>query len=121
MTENMNDEPEYLDDDGYPTEAALERIKAWPAESHTEHLKLMEFVKSIWWAADWGWSERVVDRATSFESVVFAVSTGGWSGNEDIMGALQDNRLFWFFCWLSSRRGGHYEFTVRHPEPPPET
>lgn len=38
------------------------------------------------------------------------ISTGGWSGNEDIIEAMQDNQVFWSLHWLESRRGGHYKF-----------
>jgi len=40
--------------------------------------------------------------------------TGGWSGNEEIIRAMQDNRVWWGMFWESSRRGGHYEFCDLH-------
>ena len=38
------------------------------------------------------------------------ISTGGWSGNEDLIGAMQNNAMLWIMTWVSSRRGGHYTF-----------
>ncbi len=46
---------EYLDDDGYPTEAALEKIEKWDfKDGWTE---LMDFVCGLWLYAGYGyWS-----------------------------------------------------------------
>ena len=38
--------------------------------------------------------------------------TGGWSGNEDIISALQTNFVFWQVCWKLSKRGGLFEFDL---------
>jgi hypothetical protein len=90
----------WLDEDGYPTDAALKRITEWP---HTDFPALLEFLKSIWWCPDFGWT---LDGTTLY------LSTGGWSGNEDLIRALQQNKIFWVMCWEMSRVGGHYEFDL---------
>ena len=54
-----------MDAGGYPTEAALDRIRAWPTDDWTG---LMEFVRSLWWSADWGWTQR---------GRWYSISTGG--------------------------------------------
>lgn len=100
MTINNAHAPDWLDEDGYPTEVALERIKTWPWE---DMVALFDFMRSIWWAPDWGWTQ---------DGVKFDISTAGWSGNESIIEALEANRFVWGFSWQSSRRGGHYEFTI---------
>ena len=82
----------------YPTDEELQRIREWPLNDPTGWL---EFCRSIWWAADWGWP-----------SLFGEVSTGGWSGNEDIIAAMQDAHfgLLWGQVWTTTRRGGHYTF-----------
>ena len=84
----------------YPTEDELQKIRDWPVG---DNLGLLEFVRSIWWLPEWGW-----DSADG----KYNISTGGWSGNEEIIGAMQANYIFWGTCWRVSRAGGHFEFQV---------
>lgn len=92
-----------LDKDGYPTEETLDKIREWDYKEG--YHALMEFVKAIWRYADSGYWWQ--------EENEYTISTGGWSGNEDIIGSLMDNTMFWIMCWYSSKRGGHYVFEVR--------
>lgn len=102
---------EYLDDDGYPTEEALNRIKKWPWQDGW--VELFEFINSIWWMADWGWRQTYGYNGNNESYIEYNISTGGWSGNESIIDALQENTMAWSFCWQQSRRGGHYIFTAK--------
>lgn len=96
-------------DDGYPTEADRKVIAAWPFGQFRE---LMECIRQAWHFGDWGWSEEDADDdGTKVRR--YTISTGGWSGNETLIGAMQDNYLFWATCWVQSRRGGHYVFEVK--------
>lgn len=95
-----------LDDDGYPTDEALEIIERWPM---FEHKSLFEFIHGLWWHSDWGWQEENIDGATRY-----SLSTGGWSGNESLIHALKSNHNFaWTLTWYQSQRGGHYIFEVK--------
>lgn len=98
-----------IDEDAYPNAAQLRRIRTWP---YSDPLGLLAFVKSLWSNPESGWRESDVVEALGSKSRTFQISTAGWSGNELLMEALQANRLFWTFCWWSSRRGGHFEFHV---------
>lgn len=99
-----------LDDDGYPSDATLDRIRAWGQDLTA----LFAFVRSCWRYADIGyWSEEdgtddVLERPVRR----YLISTGGWSGNESIIAALRKNVYAWHFSWAQSRRGGHYIFEV---------
>ena len=101
---------EWIDDQGYPTDAALERIRKWPMPDLKE---LMAFLKSIWWHADWGWEE-VDDIVNDLGKQVhlYRIHTGGWSGNEDLIGAFEENYMCWTMLFYTHRRGGHYEFYI---------
>lgn len=97
-----------FDNEGYPTDATLVMIQHWP---YKDFLLLMDFVRKAW-----RYPERFTE-AIDEEGHIFILSTGGWSGNEDIIAALQQHRLFWATCWDMSRRGGHYGFKIpRRPE-----
>lgn len=102
-----------LDDDGYPTDTALDIIREWTFQMNQK--ELFEFIKSIWWMPDWGWKEcEVIDEVTNEKSYAYYISTGGWSGNESIIQAMQENKwMFWTLTWQQSRRGGHYIFQLR--------
>lgn len=88
-----------MDDDGYPEESELKQIAEWP---YTDIPGLLEFVRERWSYPDRWWTE----------GDVLHLSTGGWSGNEDLVRAMQQNRMFWALCWIQSRRGGHYQFDL---------
>lgn len=95
----MTDE-EWLDGDGYPTEAAYQRIKNWPVT--LEPVALLDFIGSLW---------KYPDRWT-VDDGIYTVSTGGWSGNEDLLAALRENPVYWMTTWVKSVRGGHYVFAA---------
>jgi len=100
------------DQDNYPTEEELTRIRKWPTD---DPRGWMAFIKTCWYAADWGWNEeRGLDETLSPRWVtIYHVSTAGWSGNEEIIRAMRENpNLLWSQTWESVRRGGHYVFTV---------
>lgn len=42
-------------------------------------------------------------------TVTLELTTGGWSGNEEIIDILC-NKMFWFLWWQESKRGGYYKF-----------
>jgi len=44
------------------------------------------------------------------EKGILELATGGWSGNESIIAALQENLMFWGMYWMESKRGGYYRF-----------
>lgn len=93
----------------YPSTEQLERIRTWDVGGYIQPaLELLEFVKGLWWAAEWGWSEYDDDGSRHY-----ILSTGGWSGNESLMDALSDNRLFWLLAFRTEHRGGHYHLAVR--------
>jgi hypothetical protein len=71
-------------------------------------------MESIWHLRSWGWSEgeEYHDWDKGSQVYRYNISTGGWSGNESIIGALQSNSLLWALTWVQSRRGGHYIFEV---------
>lgn len=100
-------EEDMLDEDGYPTADALWCVMHWP---WNDSAGWFEFIKSIWWMADWGWREKVVADFDGKDIEEYHVSCGGWSGNESIIQYMQKNTMLWYLTWVQSRRGGHYIF-----------
>ena len=99
-----------MDTNGYPDDQELPKIQEW---DYKDLLGLMEYVKELWRYADSGYWKR--------GRKYYRLSTGGWSGNESIIGALQANIMFWSVYWVSSKRGGHYIFEIRKVKDDKET
>lgn len=104
------------DEDGYPTQAAVDVISTWydPTYSNKSVHDLFDFIKSIWYMASYGWHEEIVAHPFRDRQQVrqLQVSTVGWSGNEAIIKALGNNESVWNSVWVQSRRGGHYIFQI---------
>ncbi len=95
-----------FDEHGYPAEETLKAIEKWPYEDG--FVELMEFVAKAW-NEDYG----KVEKEEREGEMVYKFVTGGWSGNESIIGALERNFVFWGLCWVKSERGGYFEFEVK--------
>jgi len=97
-----------MDSDSYPTEETLLKIEKWEVKDSGDSLALFEFIEQIWWMPDWGFSHTL--RVNKIH--LFNLSTGGWSGNEDIIYSMRKNFIFWSMTWRVHRAGGHYEFEI---------
>lgn len=88
------------DSDGYPFEDELAYIESFDVvKNHWENL--MEYVQDVWhWGSDYFYKD----------GEFWYAHTGGWSGNEEIIGSLMQNTMFWILCWQESKKGGHYKF-----------
>ncbi len=89
-----------MNTEGYPDENELKKIKEW---GHEDYPALMYYIEELW-----SYSDRFLQKGD-----VYYLSTGGWSGNESLIEALEENALFWCCCWQKSERGGHYWFEVK--------
>lgn len=92
--------------DEYPTAEALKAIETWtpgPEWSGTKPwLPLLDLMKEFW-NQHYGVIRPEPTGGTAFV-------TGGWSGNEDIIAALEANEVAYMMLWLSVHRGGKHVF-----------
>ena len=90
-----------ISEDGYPTPETLYKIISF----NPYNANLDEFIKYL--MDNW-----VNGYPAEFdkETRILKLSTGGWSGCESVIKALQDNEVFWMLFWYSTTCGGHYEF-----------
>lgn len=102
-----------MDEDGYPDDEDLAIIQTWPWDHPGGYRSLLNYVKDRWYMADWGWHEEPGVDVLDGPVTKLNVSTAGWSGNESIVRALQENTMFWCMCWEQSRRGGHFIFELK--------
>lgn len=88
--------------DAYPTDEELKRIREWPIKKAEDGRALANYVRGLWY----------YDAGDIDEDGMWRPSTWGWYGNEELIGALEKNQLWWVLYWQSSRRGGHFEFDL---------
>lgn len=96
--------------DGYPTAAELRKLKKIAGKTplelfNTDHREIIEYIRSIWWQPDWGF------KLSGKNKLKLELHCGGWSGNEEIIGVLEDS-WFWAMYWQMTKRGGHYWFEI---------
>lgn len=87
------------DADGYPSDESLKIIEKWDLVKRPVY-ELLDFAEPLW---------EYPDRFVRTHRTLY-LSTGGWSGNESIVEALQKNFIFWMMYWFKTQRGGHYWF-----------
>lgn len=88
----------------YPSNVVLKTIKEWDILKQSVE-ELLELIENEWEYAEDGGFKR--------KGKILELHTCGWSGNEDIIGALRSNFGFWSCFWWKSERGGHYWFEIK--------
>ena len=107
----MNTPTINFDSDGYPTDESCESIAKAEVKSYADCEALLQVVQAAWTYPDRFGNHTAVD-CLQRPIREWSVSTGGWSGNESLVFALQQNAFFWALCWHQSTRGGHYLFHI---------
>jgi hypothetical protein len=102
---NNSIEQEY---EGYPEPKDLDRIKSWDTY---DVFNLIEYVCCKWSYQKWG-VKKYWEKKREREVLKVELHTAGWSGNEDLINALLENRMFTMMWYESWRRGGHYYFEI---------
>jgi hypothetical protein len=92
-----------IDSDGYPTEETLQKIREW--DTFKDLPGFVDYVCENWYN---GFPPKL-DR----EKGCLQLSTAGWSGCESVIGAMRDNKGFWWRCWYQTRCGGHHWFRIK--------
>ena len=95
-----------LDINHYPDKKSLIQIREWDVLKQGVQ-GLLDLIEENTNHPDWSISIKG-KRVLQYE-----YHTGGWSGNEDVIEALRQNRFFWSLYWEKSIRGGHYYFKIK--------
>lgn len=90
-----------FDKDGYPTDSALKNLENFDGT-------IQEYLEAV--RVLWNWPDRYCLRGKRVLKLY--LSTGGWSGNESVIQAMQGS-MFWYSFWQKSQRGGHYWFRIQ--------
>lgn len=92
--------------DGYPTDEGLQAVRTFTGSVQQLLGLLYEATRAYGML-----TIEPFDDHYGRAMVRVYMATGGWSGNESIVSALQRS-FFWFAYWESSQRGGAYTFHV---------
>lgn len=88
----------------YPTNSQLNKVKKWKINSKEDLIQILDYVEKLHYYSKWGF------HVSGKNIIKIEFHTGGWSGNESLIEALQDNFIFWTAGWEKSTKGGHYWF-----------
>ena len=102
------DKGDFIDDEHYPDPETLKMFKTRNAGEGTE--RFLEDIRDEWEFADVGYFRKTKGTGKN-KKIYLQLHTGGWSGNEDIISALQQNITFWHW-WKMTKVGGHYYFEI---------
>lgn len=95
----------------YPSDEFLDYVRTY----NTFRNGPCELIERIW--DEWHYPDYI---RWYPKTKTLKISTGGWSGHEEIISALQENFAFWSLYWRATLRGGHYTFKiveVKHDKP----
>lgn len=95
-----------LDESNYPDKKSLDEIKNWDVLTLGVE-GLLDLIEE-----NTNWADRQIERGGK-NVIRYVYHTGGWSGNEDVIGAMRHNFLFWSLSWIKSTVGGHFYFKIR--------
>ena len=95
-----------IDKYGYPTEATLKILETCDCFPDTNREAFIDYIYENWkngngYAPQWNPGTRCL-----------VLITGGWSGCESMIAALQRNVIFWGMFWEASSRGGKFVFRI---------
>jgi hypothetical protein len=105
-------------DNGRDVDECCREIEGWPIHTFADVERLLEFVADCW-NTDYGtvMQELVPCEASLVHSEegdrFYRFATGGWSENEELIGALNQNNLARAFAWCLSARGGLHIYRYR--------
>ena len=106
---------EWLNDDGYPTEEALTRI-TWAAPADVIRFMLAAW-NQTYGSATTKLSRCEAEVASHRTDKLIRLATGGWSGNEEVVGAYKRNHVAFSLTWRLSAAGGlHILSVIERPE-----
>lgn len=100
----MTEPDELIDDDGYPTDEALDHLRTF----HGSTEDLVAYVRSLMHNGRSALEDYTNDYGVPEKRLTLI--TGGWSGCESVVSALSGT-MFHLMFWESSFRGGKHTFT----------
>lgn len=102
----------HIYEEGYSTQELLDIIRNYnPSENMNIVEFLMTHILPYWWGGDGQY--KLHRKYNGVQKLV--LHTGGWSGNEDIVGAILSNIYLTHFSmtYVMWKAGGHFYFEIK--------
>jgi hypothetical protein len=109
MDSQTDDGEELIDEDGYPTDAAIDRIGTFTGTAE----EMANYVQSLMHNGRATLEDFTDDFGRPGKRLTLV--TCGWSGCESVIGALHGT-VFHLLAWESSFRGGKHTYTFSLPQ-----
>ncbi len=93
-----------MDSHGYPDDNEIDKIKNWPWE---DLKSCFDFVQTLW---------RYPEHFKIYEKgdyIYYRLACLGWSGNEELIAAMEQNLMLMAMTWVLSKSGGLYVFRLK--------
>ena len=95
-----------MDKDGYPQDNEIKFLTEIPTSDFKNNaIEILRLFETTGYGGG-----KVFDNKDG--TVSLELYTGGWSGCEDMIGALAENKIWWLMFWQESKRGGHFLFSA---------
>ena len=85
----------------YPTDEDLNKVTSYPLKTYEDYRYFAEYIENLWHYCGY----------YQLKGNTLRLATGGWSGNESIIGAIHRN-LYFAHCWCKSERGGLHVYKL---------
>ena len=110
MTINELNLDSLFSENGYPSQHLLDFFETYLPLKEESMTPFLDILKKVWWCSD-----GLMEINEKEGKQILSLSTGGWSGNEEIIASLLKNAALRYtrLYYIQWNAGGHYKFEIK--------